>query len=153
MASLGGAAHSGCHHLGVTPYYDGNHNSTDLRQILFFFQFAWSHPHLDRKPTDFAAKTFSFLVFTYFWTESPLMLNRRPFFCSSPIFGTKKGATTKFHPGCHHPWQRHCTDVPYSYHHKERVPYKLTTLFNKIEANVPYCHPCPWPKDSRSKLQ
>ena len=57
------------------------------------------------------------------WTKNPLIFRRRPFlgglhilldlkptyfatifffFWSSPIFGTKKGATTKSRPGCYH---------------------------------------------------
>ena len=50
-----------------------NYNSTDLLWIPSFFTLFGPCP-------DFAAKTF---------------------FLSSPIFGPKKGATTKSHPGCH----------------------------------------------------
>ena len=56
-----------------------------------------------KNPPIFRQKPVFFLVFTYFWTENPLILQRKPFFFwSSPIFGTKKGATTKSRPGCHH---------------------------------------------------
>ena len=42
-----------------------------------------------------------FFFFFFFWsshtskTENPLILQWRPFFWSSPIYGTKKGATSK----------------------------------------------------------
>ena len=38
----------------------------------------------------------------YFRTESQLVLLRRPFFWSLPIFWPIKGATTKSRPGCHY---------------------------------------------------
>ena len=89
VASLGGrrAARPGCHHIKMW-----NHNSTYLWQIPFFL-FS-PHLHLGRKPTDCWAKTFFFfLVFTYFWTENPLIWQRRPFsfFLVCTYFWNKKG--------------------------------------------------------------
>ena len=98
VASLGGAARHGCHYFGVRPYYDVKHNSTDLWWIPFFLLCFVPYPHLDRKPIDFAAKTISFLVFTYFWTENPLILQRRPFFLVLNYFWTQKGCHREIPP-------------------------------------------------------
>ena len=100
----GGRPASGVTTLGWHHIIMWNHNSTDLWWILFHF--VWSSTFsFGLKTHWFLAKTF-FLVFTYFWSENPLISKRRPFFWSSPIFGMKKGATTKSRPGCHHFWQR-----------------------------------------------
>ena len=96
-----GATASGVTILGWHHIMMWNHNSTDLWWI-FCLTFLFSlclfvpYPHLDRKPTHFAAKTFLFfcLVFTYFWTENPLILRRIPFFLVFTYFWTEKG--------CHH---------------------------------------------------
>ena len=53
-----GAAHPGCHHLVLT----------SIRGEYLFFTLFGPCCHSDRKPTDFAVKTF-FLIFTNFWTK------------------------------------------------------------------------------------
>ena len=46
----GGAARPGCHHFGVTPYYDVKPYITPpicIKYLFFFSLFRRSHPHLD----------------------------------------------------------------------------------------------------------
>ena len=68
-----------------------NHNATDLWWRSFF------RPHLDRKLTNLAAKTFFFaLDFTYFWAENPLIWRQWPFFfLVFTYFWTEKGLTPR----------------------------------------------------------
>ena len=68
----------------VTPYYDVKPIIPSIcgEYLSFFTLFGpGPYPHLNRKPTDFAAKNFFyFLVLIYFGTGNPLILWAKTFF-------------------------------------------------------------------------
>ena len=89
VASLGKAARPECHHFGVTPfgetqYYD--EKPTICGEYLSFYTLFGPNPHLelDRKPTDFAAKTFFFLF--YIFCSSHTFEPKTHLFCSEDLF-------------------------------------------------------------------
>ena len=78
--------HPGCHHFGVTPFYEVKPHLHWFAVIFFpssfrpktnqfsvedlFLSFCFGlHIFLGRKPTNLTAMTCFCLVFTYFWTE------------------------------------------------------------------------------------
>ena len=66
------------HHFGVTPF------------VFFSFD--------TKKPTDWLAKTFFFLVITYFRTENRLVLQRRSFFLLFTYILADKGSHHEIPP-------------------------------------------------------
>ena len=79
VASLrGAAARPECHHFGVKPYDVKPQLHLICDEYLSFFTLFGSYPHLDRKPTDFAVKTFFFGL--HILLENPLILQRKSYF-------------------------------------------------------------------------
>ena len=104
VASLLGAARPGCHHFGVTPYYDMKPKLHRFVVNTILFSLCLVVPILIRtkNPLIFRRRPFFGGSSHTFGPKTHLFCSKDLFFWSSPIFGTKKGATTKSCHGCQH---------------------------------------------------
>ena len=106
-----GAPRSGCHHFGVTPYYE-------VKPYLYRFVAKILFPSsFELKTNQFSRKDFYLVLeFTYLCAEKTHYFDGNDIFLSSLVFGPKRGDTTKFRPGATIPSNATVAQYLYSYH-------------------------------------